>query len=548
MYFSSLFKVYIENNPEETVERNVISEERCYPMVEEGSNIGFEDFTVSIENVDFLSEETVVADGNEVLVASAEKAEQFYSQKDASEEVRVRKALYAKIVNKFITKKGVMQTDEVGVENAGHSNLKQESSQEENETKSRQAGNVDSGSIKLTEGEEMKKAVTNSIGEGYTCYICRKTLTRLNYLKGHIISNHAKQCLDCFTISVETDPWSKNIKASDDRDIDCTGCGKVLTHKVKPGNQYSTKNGGGFTETESGIFVCTECGKLFARKEDVMHHQSIHKVTKDWVCHLCAKLFSSSISLDHHVKIKHDVEVEHAQSDVDDEPSDYYDEDINVTATNQSRSYEVLAKYTDAREMCAIPPKRRIDRKQNRKDQAYECSECKKVYPSRRQFQIHLRSVHKESRYGCDICKKRFKMNNQLNDHKAQQHSLQCLTCLTVNFETEPLPETATIMDTRQIICTGCGTILELSSKPGPRFKKTTQFGGAFRKTPNGYFACTECGKICCRPSKCEAHKLQHLAEKPFKCHRCAKTFTQKNFLVKHLTTLHPDDIRALSM
>ena len=56
------------------------------------------------------------------------------------------------------------------------------------------------------------------------------------------------------------------MKAQDKREIVCTGCNKTLTLWTRLGNKgkgNASKHGGGWRKLDNGMYICTECGKLF---------------------------------------------------------------------------------------------------------------------------------------------------------------------------------------------------------------------------------------------------------------------------------------------
>lgn len=347
------------------------------------------------------------------------------------------------------------------------------------------------------------------------CDICKKKLrTQLN-LKSHIVAVHTKKCHSCSTINVEKEPWAEGVRASDERGITCTSCNESLTLLSKVGVTKTTKDGGGMIRLADSMYMCTECDKLFLQKESCIMHQSVHKETKGSICDICGGGFANIISLRQHLKAVHGKLGKGTEEDTDS------DEDILY---NMYKERNIATKK----------------KKDKAKSQSYECSECNRHYDSRLKFRTHLKTCHRGFQSECNICRKKFIRKTYVQEHMIVKHTVQCLKCLTVNTETEPWPENANLNKTRELFCSKCENILTLNSKPGPRKIKSTREGGMFRKV-DGAFACMVCGRMFRKKSSCDKHQPLHMAIKPHNCPYCAKAFTQRELLMKHLKSLHPD-------
>ena len=377
------------------------------------------------------------------------------------------------------------------------------------------------------------KACVQPERKTYDCKLCGKQMATEYTFRGHIVAVHTIGCLDCFTVNVESEPWSEDMKAQDKREISCTGCNKTLILWTQLGYKDNrTKLGGGWKKLDNGMYICTECGKLFSKKTDCRDHQISHKETQYYTCKICKKKYAFITTLRHHLKEVHGKRLKKAadrdeiDNNVDlEEVALCVKEKVAPSTINIGASQETLLNDLGAErgrsvgfdldKYVSFALGADLQKKEKTKavfgGEKYECTECSKFFGTNSQFKKHLKAVHGDFESECNICKKGFRRKSEMEGHKFQLHKIMCLSCLTVNSETEPWPDADFASATRCLTCTGCMKSLKLTNKPGPKTVKTTKGGGMFKKLPGRGYGCMECGKVLLVPNQCERHRSVHM-------------------------------------
>lgn len=73
------------------------------------------------------------------------------------------------------------------------------------------------------------------------------------------------------------------------------------------------------------------------------------------------------------------------------------------------------------------------------------------------------------------------------------------------------------------------------------RFPSQKKLAVHERKLYGKQHSCTYCRRVCVSASQLEKYILIHTGEKPHKCEKCGKAFTQKSHVTHHINTVHGD-------
>ena len=128
---------------------------------------------------------------------------------------------------------------------------------------------------KLQHGDSESKVIEQVIIDaGLKCIMCHKTFASASYLKNHILSHSGEKPLICET------------------------CGRKFAQAC---NLYEHKRTHTAPELQENSHGCTECGKMFLRKQSLVTHMTVHSGRKEFICQYCSNFFSSKSTLSRHI-------------------------------------------------------------------------------------------------------------------------------------------------------------------------------------------------------------------------------------------------------
>ncbi|XP_071548751.1 uncharacterized protein [Panulirus ornatus] len=179
--------------------------------------------------------------------------------------------------------------------------------------------------------------------------------------------------------------------------------------------------------------------------------------------------------------------------------------------------------------------------------QEHTCWECKEVFNTKYEADIHLKQVHLgvapwQSEYVCDVCNETFNQKISLNVHCMFKHGAprryQCDKC---DYEGPRLYHLKRHMkvhtDERQYICSVCS-----------KGFKTAQ---AHRNhmvlhTNEGRYVCDVCKKAYNQKSLFEDHQRSHKKERNYACKYCNAAFKTYKHVACHIRAVHLKDKRFI--
>ncbi|XP_043516194.1 zinc finger protein OZF-like isoform X1 [Frieseomelitta varia] len=218
----------------------------------------------------------------------------------------------------------------------------------------------------------------------YTCDICQTTFEQKRKILRHIASKHSfHRPFKCSTCD-KTFLYKCDLKAhrSIHQDVDssllhcCDKCGYRTKAKSNLKSHYIRRH------TDDYKFACEHCGKRFKMEWDLKFHVGTHGSSQH-MCDICGKFYTSSYSLYKHRKVVH------------------------------------LNEY---KFQCGVCNKRlltqeNLDSHMQQHSRTYECTECGKVFASKRYLATHTTTHTGVKPYACHVCEKNFRTSHMKNMH-----------------------------------------------------------------------------------------------------------------------------------
>ncbi|KAJ8005110.1 hypothetical protein DPEC_G00143250 [Dallia pectoralis] len=168
---------------------------------------------------------------------------------------------------------------------------------------------------------------------------------------------------------------------------------------------------------------CTTCGKYFREAFHLTKHHTVHSGEKNYKCSLCGKEFGYSQSLKRHGKLHQKGEMEEVPttpggenlSNFNSNPSCGMSQDREQNQGNTS-SYYSYPQDVKPQSSTSQPPPR-----------LYTCAICWKSFRHHFHLTAHHQTVHEnggEKLFSCEVCGKAFAYSNSLTRHRLSQHGL----------------------------------------------------------------------------------------------------------------------------
>ncbi|XP_056408132.1 uncharacterized protein LOC130307127 [Hyla sarda] len=304
-----------------------------------------------------------------------------------------------------------------------------------------------------------------------------------------------------------------------EKPFSCPECGKCFPEKA---NLVKHKK----IHTENRPFPCSECGKCFTEKANLVIHQRRHTGEKTFVCPECEKGFTQKTDLVRHQRI-HTGEKPFSCS----ECGKCFSQKSNLDIHKRSHTGKKAFSCSEC-ERCFTGKSYLVQHKKfHTENKPFPCSECGKCFTKKSNFLTHKRTHTGEKPFSCPQCGKCFtKKSNVVKHIKIHTEKTflcsECGKCFTKKSELVGHQRTHT--GEKPFLCAECGKCFK---------KKSNLVIHQRRHTGEKSFICSECEKCFIEKADLVKHQRIHTGEKPFSCSECGKCFILKSRLVRHKRT-----------
>ncbi|XP_073411656.1 uncharacterized protein [Dendrobates tinctorius] len=274
-----------------------------------------------------------------------------------------------------------------------------------------------------------------------------------------------------------------------EKPFSCSECGKCFNNKSACVNHHRIHTG-------EKPFSCSECGKSFKEKTALVKHQRIHTGEKPFSCSECGKSFKDKTALVKHQRI-HTGEKPFSCS----ECGKCFNQKSDLVSHQRTHTGE----------------------------KPFSCSECGKCFNQRRNLLKHQMIHTGEKPFSCSECGKCFNQKMNLLKHQmihTGEKPISCSECgKCFNNKSDCVTHRRIHTGEKPFSCSDCGKCFAHKS-----------YLVSHQRTHTGEkpFSCLECGKCFAHKSYLVSHQRTHTGEKPFSCSECGKYFTWKVHLVRH--------------
>ncbi|XP_047446447.1 zinc finger protein ZFMSA12A-like [Mugil cephalus] len=336
----------------------------------------------------------------------------------------------------------------------------------------------------------------------------------------------------------------------------CTQCGKCYIYRYELLEHQRLHTG-------ENPYKCSQCGKAFRRTSDLSSHRRTQCTKAAYVCIKCGKSFQSiQEKFRHHCL--HSVQTFDC-SQCGKSFKRMYLLGKHQLTHNQNRVFtckqcsEVFSSMSDLRSHQKIHPPELSNQCQqcgkffsssacltahelrHRQQRTQICVCCGKAFKSKHDLSLHMRSHTGERPFQCTYCGKRFSVSGNLNIHirtHTGEKPYLCSDCGKAFISAGELQiHRRTHTGEKPYKCSVCDRRFTMASKVTLHMRVHTG------ERP---YVCSECGKGFSRGSELKKHTMSHTGVRPYACQLCVKTYTCLNHLKRHLKTHSEVQTQAL--
>ena len=305
---------------------------------------------------------------------------------------------------------------------------------------------------------------------------CRDTTTLNRHRQTHV---SILSCDECGKVYRTKKGLKNHVATHGERNFHCDVCDfKTYTLLLLRGHKKY--------HHEKSRYPCTQCGKGFNKKSQLVRHTVVHTNVKTHLsntilpCDACGKVFQTKSGFNRH-------KVTHGERNVQCDVCNF--KAYNLSQLNKHKEYH---------------------REKNR------CID-------------HLTVVHTNAKpYGCDVCGKKFEREDLMRCHQSIEHTkdLDCYFCdYSASTTTALKKHESTHTQEKKFQCRFC----DHTAKESSYIKIHERVHTNVRP-----YKCKDCGKGFKQQNALKDHAVVHSGEKPFKCLLCGSAFKLKIHLRRH--------------
>ncbi|KAM6996641.1 uncharacterized protein RBU47_013423 [Passerculus sandwichensis] len=356
----------------------------------------------------------------------------------------------------------------------------------------------------------------------YVCGVCGKSFTQKTHLSDHQKVHAGQQLGGNPTLAHEGGQIvmvvvHEQLQGGQEKPHKCSECGKSFRKRANLMEHSRVHTG-------EKPYKCGECGESFSWNSQLIRHQRVtHTGEKPYACQFCAKTFTCKSHLTSHLRT-HTGEKPYAC----DQCHKRFQSSSSLVVHQRSHTGERPFRCPECgvgfKENSALVRHRRT----HTGERPYGCEQCQSSFPTRSLLAEHQRIHTGEKPFRCDDCGKGFRQKSSLVKHRrihTGERPYVCGQCGKSFTQSSNLFAHQRSHAERPYECEYCWRSFSQSSSLILHQKCHTQVRP---------YECRKCGKSFTTKSCLLTHRMIHTGERPYECGECGKAFMSKSHLVYH--------------